>query len=68
MGKQNRNQRRRQYVPKQSTGIGLIFLSAKSYSERMWARAYDAALKAGKTPQEASKIADYEVYALKVGK
>ncbi len=65
MGKQNRNQRRRQYVPKQSTGIGLIFLSAESYSERMWARAYDAALKAGKTTEQASKVADNEIRSLK---
>ena len=60
MGKQTRNQRRR-YVPKQSSGIGLLF----TYAERMWKKSYDAALKAGKTPEQASKIADAEARTLK---
>jgi hypothetical protein len=64
MGKQTKNQRRR-YVPRQSSGIGLLFLSAESYSERMWKRAYDAAVAAGKTPEQASKLADNEVRSLK---
>ena len=51
MGKQTRNQRRR-YTPRQS-------------SERMWKKSYDAALKAGKTPEQASKIADAEARTLK---
>lgn len=64
MGKQIRNQRRR-YVPKQSTGVGLLFVSASTYAERMWDRAYQAALKAGKTHEQASKLADNEVRTLK---
>lgn len=64
MGKQTRNQRRR-YVPRQSTGIGLLFTSAGTYAERMWKKSYDAALKAGKTPEQASKIADAEARTLK---
>jgi hypothetical protein len=64
MGKQTRNQRRR-YQPQRSSGIGVLFLSPESYSERMWKRAYDAAVKAGKTTEQASKLADNEVRSLK---
>lgn len=64
MGKQTRNQRRR-YVPKQSTGVGLLFVSAATYTERVWDRTYQAALKAGKTHEQASKLADNEVRTLK---
>lgn len=64
MGKQTRNQRRR-YTPKQSTGIGLLWTSPKNYAERMWDRAYQAAVKAGKTHEQASKVADNEVRTLK---
>lgn len=64
MGKQTRNQRRR-YVPRQSTGIGLLWTSPERYAEAMWKRAYGAAVKAGKTPEQASKIADAEARNLK---
>lgn len=53
MGKQQRNQRRR-VAPKQSSGIG-----------RLWQRTYDAAVKAGKTTEQASKLADNEVRTVK---
>lgn len=64
MGKQIRNQRRR-YVPQPSSGIGLLFLSSATYAERLWDRTYQAALKAGKTPEQASKLADNEVRSVK---
>lgn len=64
MGKQSRNQRRR-YVLRQSSGIGLLWTRPENYAERLWQRTYDAAVKAGKTTEQAAKLADNEVRTVK---
>lgn len=42
----------------QNGGIGLLFTSRQTYSERIWDAAYRAALGQGKTKAQAERAAD----------